>query len=226
MPSGSAPATVDEGDDDVEHQPAPQAGVDVGQPEHAADQQDAGQQREQRSAAAAAQSPRCRTRSRMTGAAKATSRPAGHDRRRQQLARRDSGPRRTVCSARLMKVQQAPSPVQASVLSPTIVACVIAQRKQRRHDQPEQRQHQQGQQRVRDRAEEVAAQPVDRASGPPAAVAEAPRSPPGMAASAGLRRHADASRRVAHRSTRATRRLYQFMKAEKSRLMVRKTAIT
>ena len=77
-------------------------------------------------------------------------------------------------------------------------------------------------------------QSITRAGPPLRAVDEAAEIAARQAAAAsrrGLRRSrqrtlAAAALRAAHRSTRATRRLYQFMKAEKSRLMVRKTAIT
>src|ERR1700722_18227727 len=43
MPNGRAPGGGDEGDDDVEHQPSPLVGVNIGQAWHAADQQGAGE---------------------------------------------------------------------------------------------------------------------------------------------------------------------------------------
>src|SRR5882724_2085271 len=71
--------------------------------------------------------PRCLTRSRMTGAAKATSSAAA-------MASRHSSavgkcPHKKVCNRSLMKVQQAPSPVQASLLLPASVAFSTAQLK-------------------------------------------------------------------------------------------------
>src|SRR5262249_15911009 len=88
---------------------------------------------------------------------------------------------------------------------------------QRRQNPPEERHDQNGQQRIDRRAEQVAPEP-----------GAEPRHDARRARAAGraTRRTALRRRPDRHFCTRATRRLYQFMKAEKTRLMPRNTSIT
>src|SRR5215813_10976280 len=142
-----------EGDDDVEHQPAPQVGVDERQAGDPADQQDAGQQREQRQQQDDEEPA-------MPGA-------LAHDRRgeRDQQRRDDEQPPQfrigVVTPEEGVQAQLDEGPAGA-VAGAGVLAAAGHRRVLHRpveegwNDQAEQRQYEHGDQRVRERAEQVA----------------------------------------------------------------------
>ena len=201
-------------DDDVEHQPAPQRGVDVGQSEHAAPQQHGRECREHdeqqqhpdptmphalpqyRGAERHQQGERDIDAPDLIGRITSIEEP--------REAHADEGPAGAITGAR-------------SACHPRDRGMRHGPTEQRRQDERDASNRTMTvRMRVEDRAEQVLSRPVDSVRQPAAGVSRQQTT---------LGRLAMSGDNVAHRPTSATRRLYQFMNAETMRLMERNTPI-